>query len=126
MRSIISDKGAIGNQPGTYFSHSLGHLLTDGWVVSHDASQHGLKVAAGEHVCIRGGGIGVFGLVAGGQYGDQVRGLEAGFVLAGEGRHFGSFVALYGLEYTGTGRNGNRFRQEWQPVAGIQQPWRSA
>ena len=119
---IISDKGAIGNQFGTNFSHSLGYLLADGWVVSHDASQHGLKVAAGEGVCLSGGGFGEFGLVAGGQHGDQVRGLEAGFGLAGEGRHFGSFVALYGLEYTGTGRNGKRFRQEWQHVAGIQQP----
>jgi hypothetical protein len=39
--------------------------------------------------------------------------------------HIVLLVALYGLEYTGSGRNGKRFRQEWQPVAGIQQ-WGAA
>ena len=35
--------------------------------------------------------------------------------------HLVSFVALYGLEYTGSGRNGKRFRQIGGGVAGIQQ-----
>ena len=98
MRSIISDKGTSGNQSGTYFSHSLRYFLTDGWVVSHDASQHGFEVAAGEHVCIRGGGVGVFGLVASGQHGDQVRGLETGFGLGGESRH-GNLPLLLTMEW---------------------------
>ena len=125
---IISDKGAIGNQPGTNFSHSLGYLLTDGWVVSHDTSQHGLKVAAGEGVALRGRGIGILGLEAGGQHGDQVGCLKAGFGLSGDGCHGrGPLLRCMDWSIQGAGRNGKRFRQIGGGVAGIQQlkGWRA-
>lgn len=119
MRSIISDKGAIGNQFGTDISHSLRYFLTDGWVVSHDGCQHGLKVAAGEGVCLSGGGFGEFGLVAGGQHGDQVGCLKAGFGCGGDGCH-GILPLLLTMEWSiqvpvgmarGFGRNGSMLQE---------------
>ena len=87
MVPIISDKGTLGNQFGTYFSDSLRYFLTDGWVVSHDGCQHGLKVAAGEGVCLGHRCVLILGLEAGGQHGDQIGCLKAGFGCGGDGCH---------------------------------------
>jgi hypothetical protein len=72
----------------------------------------------------------VFGGIAGGQHGDQVRGLETGFVLDGDGCH-GILPLLLTMEWsiqvpvgmaTGFGRNGSML-QEYNSLAVSLKVW---